>query len=375
MSNQALLIVGASARAACFSARRSSFSPYWIDQYGDHDLVENFPGVRVPTKHYPDGILDLLPKSSDVPFLFTGALENHLGILEKLESLRPLLGNSAAVCRAVRDPYRLRNCFESAGIKHPQIVSPDKVVEGLADYLIKPLRSAGGFGIRHYRAGEGENTRQEYIQEFIEGESRAGIFLGNGKSAFLLGVTRQLVGEAELHAAEFSYCGSIGPLPLDAYECEQWMDIGNVLSREFGLLGLFGVDAIRRAGDIYPVEVNPRYTASVEVLELALQLPVIALHVDACRGKMIAPVIPNIDTTMAKAYLFAGNDLMSPGDVNALYEGDDSFPLTADIPHADTCIPRGHPLMTVFAEGSSPEEVMQTLIDRANLLYSRFDVV
>ena len=40
--------------------------------------------------------------------------------------------------------------------------------------------------------------------------------------------------------------------------------------RAFGLVGLFGVDLILRDGEPWPVEVNPRYTASVEVLELAL---------------------------------------------------------------------------------------------------------
>ena len=53
-------------------------------------------------------------------------------------------------------------------------------------------------------------------------------------------------------------------------EAGQWRRIGEVISGEFGLRGLFGVDAIKRQDSIYPVEANPRYTASVEVLELAL---------------------------------------------------------------------------------------------------------
>jgi len=376
MSDQQLLVVGASARAACFSARRSSFLPYWIDHYGDHDLVTHFPGQRVPANSYPAGILDLIDDTPMVPFLYTGALENHLQILEKLEGSRQLLGNSAAVCRAVRDPERLAACFCRARIKHPQISSsPQTKGSNVTDWLIKPVRSAGGLGVNHYQSNETEFTGQNYLQEFIEGESRAGVFIADGTSAWLMGVTRQLVGEAFLNAGQFSYCGSIGPLQTDENESGQWSRIGNSLTADFGLKGLFGVDAICHAGDIYPLEVNPRYTASVEVLELALQLPVVAFHVEACNGNLPATPVPEAKSMMAKAYLFAGQDLRSPKDIETIYDASESIPSSADIPHGDTAIARGHPLMTVLTCIKNQEDAIQALMKRAKLLYSQFKVV
>jgi predicted ATP-grasp superfamily ATP-dependent carboligase len=184
-----------------------------------------------------------------------------------------------------------------------------------------------------------------------------------------------LVGEAFLNAEEFSYCGSIGPLKLNEDENEQWQHIGHSLTAEFGLKGLFGVDAICHAGDIYPLEVNPRYTASVEVVELALQLPVIAMHCDACNGKLPSPILPVNKSMMGKAYLFAHHDLISPGNVQQLYNETDAFPLTADMPQADRLISQGHPVMTLIAQEKNQDKVLQSLKSRAKLLYNKFDLV
>lgn len=376
MPGQQLIIVGASARAACFSARRSAYSPYWIDQYGDHDLTQNFIGRCVPADEYPWGILDYIAASPSAPFLYTGALENHLQVLEALEKHRSLLGNSAEVCRTVRNPELVSACFEQADIRHPLLSGLPSAAK-LTDqqWLVKPRRSAGGMGVRHYSSEENVLPEGYYLQEFIRGENRAGVFLGNGRSVSLIGVTRQLVGEAFLHAGEFSYCGSIGPLQLDDNEYQQWLHIGRALSAEFGLKGLFGVDAINRSGELYPLEINPRYTASVEVLELALEIPVITMHYDACHGKLPSAPLPVVKSLIGKAYLFAAQAIQSPAIVELLHDGSDSFPESADIPQAGTVISRGHPVMTILTRAGSLENGLQVLMDKAKLLYEKFNVV
>ncbi len=376
MPDPQIVILGASARAACFSARRSCYSPYWIDSYGDFDLTENFPGVCVSADRYPEALVGLVVNSPEVPFLYTGALENHLSVLEELESLRPLFGNSAKVCRAVCDPFFVSACLQKAGLKSPKIskLNGDGILDE-SDWLMKSIGNTGGKGIAHYRNKGMAQAGSYYLQEFMRGESRAGIFVGDGKSASLLGVTRQLVGEDFLNAGEFSYCGSVGPLSLDTHEKDSWQNIGQSIAREFGLKGLFGVDAIIYANDVYPIEINPRYTASVEVLEFAQELSVIEMHCRACEGQLPTFKLPVNEKMMGKAYLFAAQDLLCPKDLKEIYAPEEVLPLTADIPQAATHIPRGHPIMTIFARGDSQKEVIQLLKYKAELLYSKFDVV
>ena len=43
--------------------------------------------------------------------------------------------------------------------------------------------------------------------------------------------------------------------------------MADAVTRDFGLVGLNGIDFIARAGVPWPIEVNPRYSASMELLE------------------------------------------------------------------------------------------------------------
>src|SRR5262249_12482523 len=130
-------------------------------------------------------------------------------------------------------------------------------------WLAKPLLGAGGGGIVAVRPGVPTN-RRVYFQEYLEGPSLSAVYVGNAGGAQLFGVTRQLVGANWLNARPFQYCGS---LTIDDPPVPTFALIGEVLAPECGLRGLFGVDCIVHDGVPWPVEVNPRYTASVEVVE------------------------------------------------------------------------------------------------------------
>jgi predicted ATP-grasp superfamily ATP-dependent carboligase len=177
--------------------------------------------------------------------------------------------------------------------------------------------------------------------------------------ARLLGATRQLTGEGWLHAAAFHYCGSLGPLSLVAAEQDILHCLGNILAVRCGLSGLFGVDYILRDGIPWPVEVNPRYTASVEVLEYGAGVPALALH----RSSFV-PIGPVPDANshesgvVGKAILFARAPLVFPNEgpwSDALRSpaSIEAMPAFADIPHAGEHIDRRRPILTFFARAES----------------------
>jgi predicted ATP-grasp superfamily ATP-dependent carboligase len=203
------------------------------------------------------------------------------------------------------------------------------------------------------------DLRRHYLQEFVEGDACAAVYIGHVREPRLIGVTRQLVGESWLHAAPFHYCGSIGTLVLAVPLREKFESLGRALTSAFGLRGLFGVDCVLRDGVPYPVEVNPRYTASVEVLEHATGTPALDLHrrvfePDAPRaqlGRVAAPFV-------GKAILFARSPLTFPADgpwMATLRHPKDvwELPPFADIPEAGTPIRAGRPILTLFARADS----------------------
>jgi predicted ATP-grasp superfamily ATP-dependent carboligase len=177
-------------------------------------------------------------------------------------------------------------------------------------------------------------------------------------------LTRQLVGTSWLGATGFCYAGSIGPIDCTAATRSTWRRIGEALAGEFDLRGLFGVDAVQdRGGRIWPVEVNPRLVASVEVLERAGGWAALADHVRACRdGVLAAP--PRGQCCCGKAIVYADANIAVGPELAAWIAAQNcgvSWPNVADIPATGQAVRRGWPVLTVMAQGRDERAVAGTL--------------
>jgi predicted ATP-grasp superfamily ATP-dependent carboligase len=209
-----------------------------------------------------------------------------------------------------------------------------------------------------------------YYQQYVDGESCSAVYIAVGAQVYLLGVTKQLVGESWLHARRFHYCGSIGPLRLSDSTFEVFRRLGDALTRGCGLRGLFGVDCVLRDGVPWPVEINPRYTASVEVLEHGLVLAALNLHRNAfdpaAAGNDFRFVNEVTSDYVGKAILFARAPIVFPhagpwlDDVYAPWRAN-GLPDYADIPHAGELIERGNPILSFFGRGATPAECERRL--------------
>ena len=100
-----LTIFGASVRAAAQSAQRAGFRPFAADLFADTDLQACCECVRL--SDYPDELAQVLRRSPGYPWMYSGGLENHPLLVARMETLRPLYGNGAAVLLRVRDPWQV----------------------------------------------------------------------------------------------------------------------------------------------------------------------------------------------------------------------------------------------------------------------------
>ncbi len=360
-----LLILGASARAAALSALRAGLRPWCIDLFADEDLRHACSAATIPLTDYPRGFLNAVRDAPPGPWMYTGGLENHPALLDALARLRPLWGNGAAVVRRVRAPGRVAAALREAGLPCPEVRRGDDPAPGR--WLVKPRAGAGGRGIV-FLAPDTPPRRRVYLQQHVEGAPCSAVYVGRDGGAQLLGATRQLVGEPWLHAAPFQYCGSVGPLTLSDALRVGLERLGDLLGRDFGLRGLFGVDFILSDGVPWPVEVNPRYTASVEVLEYAIGIPALALH--RAVFTPAAPLPPPTQTArparLGKAILFAAGPLTFPvhGPWARVLREPPALPTApafADIPAAGTRIETGWPVLTCFAAGATDAECVDRL--------------
>lgn len=359
MPSANLLIIGASVRAAAFSALRAGLHPWCVDLFADLDLQRRC-GVTRMTERYPEGFQRVIDSDRPGPWMYTGALENHPRFVRRMARRRPLWGNAEETLSRCRDPKYVSALLCSAGMSVPEIVSGLESISEARRWLLKPRKGASGVGIRFGTSGENfQQSRDVYLQEFIEGEPLALLFLGGEGTAHLLGVTRQFIGVSWLHAAPFRYCGSIGPLDSSEIQHPSLTALGCLLASECGLMGLFGVDGVLRDGAFWPVEINPRYTASVEVLEYATETPMLGWHAHVFTYHRLPPPPALVGYhTIGKAILFARDDLHFPAEGPWMTELRSprpvhELPAFADIPAAGEHIEAGKPILTFFAAAES----------------------
>ncbi len=308
-----------------------------------------------------------------VPGSTRAGLKTIRELVDGIARERTLWGNPGQVLRKVRSPRLVADVLGGANIPCPATSATTPAPDGRV-WLTKPYRGAGGAHITRWR---GETSPPGfYYQEWIEGKSCSALFVGKRDGlARLLGATTQLVGQSWLHASGFQYCGSIGPLRLASATVAGLRRLGNALVGAFGLRGFFGVDFILQDDQPWPVEINPRYTASAEVLERGLACPLFDHHraafVEGYQGDITAP-LPRSEIVHGKAILFARRPLIFPATgpwLNSLGNSwPTDYPEYADIPHPLASIGQGHPIMTMFAQAASERACLDLLREKAQAL-------
>jgi predicted ATP-grasp superfamily ATP-dependent carboligase len=374
-SGRRLLVAGVTARPLAASAVRAGWTVTAADAFGDLDL-RACADVIVPRGETggfdpPAATAATRGVLADA-VAYTSNFENHPAAVAALARGRRLLGNPPAVLRRVRDPIGLMRTLRRLGFETPLSLAAPPRGGRRQRWLLKPRRSGGGHGTTTWRPGR-PIARHQYLQERIAGAPGSIIFLTDGRHSLVLGLSRQLVGRRAFGASGFRYCGSLtgaGLFPAEEGLRRRAEAMAAAVARTYGLVGLNGIDFIARGGVPWPIEVNPRYSASMELLERGAGLPLFALHADACDGRLPdAPVRP-LRTVHGKAVVFARRDVRT-GDTRRWLRN----PAMADIPHPGQRIARGRPICTVFATGRDPETCLRALESAAAAVYSGLEAV
>jgi predicted ATP-grasp superfamily ATP-dependent carboligase len=365
-----LLILGASVRAAAWSAVQAGYSVAAADLFADRDL-EELCGATHRVDRYPDDLPRWSTRAPPGPWMYTGGLENYPELVRRISRSRPLWGIAGDALRDVRNPGMVQAALRDAGLSGPEVRTADEGAPRRGTWLRKPRRSCGGIGIERLTTGPGtaRQGREVYLQQYIEGPSQSAVYVAHAGCAELLGVTRQLSGTPWTGARGFSYAGSYGPLLLETWERGLWQQIGQCLTERFRLRGLFGVDAIQSRHDLWPVEVNPRYTASVEVIERATGVRAIARHARAWTGQDPSSGGPNAPIgSVGKAILYATEKVYVSHRFTAAVERinrSESDWSVADIPVEGQRISSGRPVATLLVAADDAEHAVAKLEERA----------
>jgi predicted ATP-grasp superfamily ATP-dependent carboligase len=373
-----VLLAGVSMRAAARSAVRAGYRTFTIDAFTDLDLPMaklaldltgtggrfdarrawwEARGYRVDAVVYGSGFEDD-PRAVDL-----------------ITRGRVLWGNPPDVLRRIRNPTTLFDGLARLGFAVPRLAPRDGIAVAAMSpgtrWLEKPYKSGGGRGVRHWTPGT-PFAGGCYFEEFIDGCPGSIVFVASHGRAVPLAVSRQIVGDQAFGADGFRYCGSILSHPAELFDdgeaiAAQAQTLAAAVARQWRLLGVNGLDFIARGGTAYPVEVNPRWSASMELVERASGTSMFALHAGACaKGILAAEPMPMASrAAIGKAIVFSRADVVAIGPRHWLGRRD-----VADVPRRGSAIRAGAPICTVFAEADDVPACYARLKRRAGDIYA-----
>ena len=215
-----------------------------------------------------------------------------------------------------------------------------------------------------------------YLQELVEGIAGSIVFVAAAGVAVPLGVSRQLFGDPAFGAVKYQYCGSIlapaadACFDDDARLVERAAALTRVVAEEFDVVGVNGVDFVARGGIPYPIEVNPRWSASMDLVERQYNLSVFGVHAAACQGQHLPEFDLRCERSRAgaigKAVIFARHDAIV-GDTSEWLSNAE----IRDVPRTGEYIRATRPVCTVYARDRDAVRCYAELVARAESVYAR----
>jgi predicted ATP-grasp superfamily ATP-dependent carboligase len=297
--NNNLILTAFSTRAAaeCFSSKKN-IKIYSFDFFGDLDLKEvahyayslKENNYIFQTKKLFEVIKTFLNYNSDKNYnlIYGSDWDNQPELLYKLEQFNNLKirGNSASIVFKLNKKENLKTIFKTAenvGFKTPELfLNKNKLVNfhnnAKKDLIIKPYRSGGGLNLELIKAETNKAKKIDdifikkkndyYVQEFITGENRSCQFAADGKNTKILSFTKELKA-SEVNSKltnNFKYAGNI-LIKEEKREIKIIKEFIKKITREYSLQGINGIDYIKNNNGIFFIELNPRFTAAVELLK------------------------------------------------------------------------------------------------------------
>jgi predicted ATP-grasp superfamily ATP-dependent carboligase len=336
-----VLVVAVSARMLAQLAVADGYTAIALDRFGDVDLREIATGVTAPTGE----ALTALADDVDAEAVVYGAgFENRPDLVARLADGRELLGTPPELLAAVRDPWAVGAAARAVGARAPEtLLSAATIAAG--EWLRKPRRGGGGRGVQPWKGGSLRRT--EVLQRRIHGLSCSAVAIGDGRQAALLAVTEQLH-----QSPGFQWIGNVTPPRLPEQQVNelegQLRAVCDEVVERFGVCGAFGVDAIWDGRHAWVLEVNPRPTASLELIGPGC----FEAHVRGARGLGVANG-GMVRCATVKVVLFADRAVHAP-DPEWWPAG-----LVHDIPHAGETFTRGDPVCTLLSADHGAPELAQ----------------
>lgn len=356
-----ILVVAVSARALAEAVVRSGRPVLAVDLFGDADTRAAAAGFAVVPGSLDDGPdLDAVIAAGERLAAAHGApagvvvgsgFEHRPDALAELGARWPLIGCPPEAVAAVKDPARLAALCAALAMPHPEIAFDPPADP--AGWLVKRPGGSGGAHVAPATAATAAGTgapspADRTFQRRVDGQAMSAMVLCDGDGARLIGFCTAAF--APTPAAPYRFGGLAGPVTIEPGLADAVTTAADRLARATGLRGLVGLDLVVDGTRWWLIEVNPRPTAALDVLDRGTPA-LMALHFAACDATPASGERAATDagaawtpptTVAATALVYARGDGVT---VAADWPG-----WIADRPQPGTAVPAGAPVCTVRVE-------------------------
>ena len=311
-----------------------------------------------------------------VGFIYGSGFEEQPELLQQLEQILPLIGNSVSTVQAVKSVKFFAE-LDSLNIKHPNIYDalPVNATNNGAENSGYLKKFAGGCGGTHISVAETAHklAPDYYFQQHIFGLAVSLLFIANGKEIVVIGFNEQWLNPTK--TMPYRYGGAVGNIALPIEVQQQLIEAAQKITRQFGLIGLNSLDAIidktASQNDVaHVLEINPRLSATVDLYEEAnlIDLHVRTILRHALKYSELPVVIKVSKQSKAQAIVYAEFDLQVPAQfdwpdwvVDTPYYADDS----------DINILAAEPICTVIAHANNADDAKHLAQSRVKILLAK----
>ena len=287
-----LIALGFSARALARALRPLTGDLASLDHFGDQDLVDMCDSWLSPQawNQTPSALREIIAELHSLPkpeergtgspgdqLLLGGGTENWPELVEALHQNFKVLGPSPSQLSQLRNLDAWQRWATQSGLRFPPTQTTSIPFDSRAQdasgagpasegWLVKSLRSSGGLAVRDFAVGF-PAAATDYLQQRIEGRSLGATCILTPNGSYVLGVTESFSSRDWPAPGEYLYRGSWGEIQVPDPTRDQLRRLAELVHADTGLLGWLQMDFIEDpAGDLWLIEMNPRWTAGMEVL-------------------------------------------------------------------------------------------------------------
>jgi len=287
--------------------------------------------------------------------LFCGPVETSPAVIDRAGGKFNVLNPTSRVVAVCRELSFLKKVAVN-GINFPDID-----YDGRGNWIIKSLNSSGGTAIRTY---DGMPNEGGYPQRLIDGQSIGACFAGSsGGETRLIGISRHITGDSAFRQPPFQYGGLIYPADVGRHIEETLGNFGRKVAESSGISGFWGADFMLSNKKLWLLEINPRFTATLELIALEHGLNLVAEQGDMLQGAE-PPALPAPSRVRGTAVCYADGEILFGKEADWFAKG------ARDIPRDGETFKKGEPVVSIYANGDSAEKVVSRLKKTADDFYA-----